>query len=119
MGVGNHVVGAEHKQYEQKYDFYSKEGIERLLRDTHKLHIRAFERGDMAAVDIMLDMELAIERAGLTDKQRQAIELLFEKDLKLKDAAALQGIEHSTLSRNKSSAITKLSNVYREWEYLE
>jgi len=119
MGVGNHVVGSEHQKYEQKYAFYTDKGIQRLLKDIHKLRIRAFEKGDIAAVDIQIDLSLAIKAANLTEKQELAITYLYEDDMKQSDAAKRLCIDESTLSRNKEAALEKIAKVYREWNYLE
>jgi len=119
MGVGNHVIGSEHDKYEQKYSFYTTAGVGRLLKDFHKLKIRAYEKGDIAAVDIKNDLFLAIESADLTEKQRQAIHLLYIVDMDNGSAAKKLGIDSSTLSRNKKAALRKIVEVFRFWNYLD
>lgn len=119
MGRTNHVKDKEHRLYEQSYSFYTEKGIGRLLKDFHKLKIRAYERGDLAAVDIRIDLQKAIELANLTDKQKQALDLLYNHDLSLKEAAAILGVDDSTLSRTRKAALNKIAKVYREWKYIE
>lgn len=119
MGVGSYVKGSEHKKYEQKYQFYTSKGIGRLLKDFHKLRNRAFEKGDIAAIDITLDLKTAIKAAKLTDKQAEALFYLYELDMKQGDAAELLGIDDSTLSRNKAAALEKIAQVYKSWNYIE
>jgi DNA-directed RNA polymerase specialized sigma24 family protein len=119
VGVGSYVKDLEHKRYEQTYDFYSTDGIERLLRDIHKLQSRAYEKGDFAAIDITVDLNHAINAAGLTDKQREAIDYLYIQDMKIDDAAKLIGVNKSTLSRNKEAALRKIAAVFKKWNYIE
>jgi DNA-directed RNA polymerase specialized sigma subunit len=118
MGVGKFVVGEEHDKLERKYVLSTEKGVENLLKDRHHLHSRAVERGDMAAVDILIDMESAVELADLTQKQRETVVLLFDHDLEQKTAAKIIGIDTSTLTRNKQAAIKKITRIFNEWNYI-
>lgn len=117
MGVGSHVKGEGHAQYEEKYALHTSKGVGRLLKDIHKLEIRAYEKGDMAAVDIMIDLTSAIEQADLTQKQRDAIHYVYELDLEQGPASEKLGIHFSTLSRNLKAALGKIARVYQLWKY--
>jgi DNA-directed RNA polymerase specialized sigma subunit len=115
--VANFVRGEEHDKLESKYALTTIKGVDRLLKDTHNLRSRAVERGEMAAVDILIDMELAISKAKLTERQQETVDLLYEYDLEGKRAAELMGIDSSTLSRNKQAALKKIVRVYKDWNY--
>lgn len=119
MGTSNHVKDIEHRRYEQTYQFYNEKGINRLLKDFHNLKIRAYDRGDMAAIDIRLDLEKAIELAQLTDRQKEVLDLIFNRDMKIEDVAALLGVDSSTVSRTKKAGLTRIARVYRDWKYIE
>jgi hypothetical protein len=56
-----------------------------LLGDYHALKIRRFN-GDTAASDILIDLRKAIEMAQLTDRQGQALRLVYEEDLTQEEA---------------------------------
>jgi DNA-directed RNA polymerase specialized sigma subunit len=118
MGVGNYVKGSEHDSYESIYALNTPKGVGRLLKDMHKLHSRAYEQGDYAAIDILVDMEQAIEKAELTDRQDQAVDYLYRKDFEQGEAAKELGVDGSTLSRHRKAALTKIAAVYREWNYI-
>lgn len=119
MGKTNHVHGIDHRLYEQTYQFYTVKGIGRLLSDIPKLKVRAYDHGDMAAIDIMIDLRKAIQLANLTEKQKQALDLLYNRELGVGEAAEYLGIDASTISRTRKAALTKIANVFREWKYIE
>lgn len=117
MGVSNYDKEAGTKKYEIKYTLDTTEGVEKILEDTHKIRSRAFERGDMAAIDLLVDLEAAIELAPLTDKQRTAITLYYEKDYSQETTAKHMGCDTSTVSRHRKAAIKHITDVYKQWEY--
>lgn len=66
-------------------------------------------RRDMALVPPKyLDLYNAIENAGLTDRQRQAIELVYFEELTQEDAAEVMGVSRATLRTNELRAIDKI-----------
>ncbi|MFB5568647.1 sigma factor-like helix-turn-helix DNA-binding protein [Bacillus cereus] len=117
MGVSNYDKEAGTKKYEVKYTLDTTEGVEKLLEDTHKIRSRALDRGDMAAIDLLVDLESAIELAPLTDKQRRVVELYYKNDLSQKATAALMDCDTSTVSRHRKAALKHITNVYKQWEY--
>jgi hypothetical protein len=56
-----------------------------LLSDYHALINRQYQ-GDYAAVDILVDLRKAVELAGLTSRQAQALRLVYEEDLTQEEA---------------------------------
>lgn len=119
MGAKEHVKDIEHRKYEQTYQFYTEKGIDRLLKDFHTLKLRAYDHGDMAAVDIRLDLERAIELARLTDRQKQILDLIYNHDMKVEEIAEQLGVNASTVSRTRKAALAKIAAVYRSWKYVE
>lgn len=117
MGVSNYDKEAGTKKYEMKYTLDTAEGVEKLLEDTHKIRSRALERGDMAAIDLLVDLESAIEIAPLTDKQRRAITLYYENDLSQEETAKRMGCDTSTVSRHRKAALKHITKVYKDWNY--
>lgn len=118
MGRSNKVVVNEHRKY-QHYQFYTTKGIERLLKDIKYLENRSIDHGDMAAVDILIDLEHAINLADLTDRQREIFYLVYIQDMKLAEAANRLGIDVSTASRIKKSMLKRILKVYKAWKYAE
>lgn len=85
-----------------------------LLGDYHALKIRRFN-GDTAASDILIDLSTAIEMAQLTDRQRQALRLVYEEDLTQEEAGKRMGIRQDVVSYHVDNAIDEISEVYWYW----
>lgn len=117
MGVSNYDTGAATKRYENKYTLSTTKGVKSLLKDIHALNSRAFERGDMAAIDLLVDLQDAITQANLTDKQRTSILYYYFKDQDQETTAKHMGCDTSTESRHRKAALERIKNVYIKWEY--
>jgi predicted DNA-binding protein (UPF0251 family) len=113
-------TNAKERTLEQCYALDNPEGVRLLLGDYHALKIRRFN-GDYAASDILIDLETAINRAGLTDRQRQALRLVYVDDLTQEDAGIklghLTGKQSSkqTVNRLVNVASVKVARVYEYW----
>ena len=55
-----------------------------------------------------IELYTALDNAGLTDRQRQAIVLLYYEGLTQEDAADVMGVSRSTLRVNEARAVNKL-----------
>jgi DNA-directed RNA polymerase specialized sigma24 family protein len=116
MGATNHDKQAQHRAYEQRYALDNADGVRLLLSDYHALVSRQY-RGDYAATDVLIDLATAIDRAGLTDRQRQAIALVFFEDLTQADAGDRMGVRQDTVSKLVKSALVKIAAVYEKWAW--
>jgi DNA-directed RNA polymerase specialized sigma24 family protein len=97
-----------------RYALDSADGVKRLLRDYHALCERRYA-GDYAASDILLDLNTAIKRAGLTDRQRQALRLVYVGQYRQTEAADKLGVSKQTVNRLISVATAKIARVYEAW----
>lgn len=103
-----------HRQYDARYALDNAEGVRRLLADYHALKQRRYA-GDNAASDILIDLQTAIECAGLTDRQRQAMRLVYVEDLTQTDAGERMGVSKQTVNRLINVASAKVAQVYEKW----
>lgn len=71
--------------------------------------------GDTAASDIVIDIITAINRAGLTDRQREAIALVYGNDLTQEEAGKRMGVRRESIKRHIKVAETKIARVYEYW----
>lgn len=92
--------------------------VRRLLAQYHDLKARQ-DVGDFGATDILIDLHYAIKRAGMTQKQREAFDLVFMRGWAQKGVALLLGITEPALTYRLSAAIVKLAAVLEAWDYLE
>lgn len=95
-----------------------------LLRNYHALVERAY-KGDYDAIIALVDLETAIERANLTDRQAEAIRLYYiegyfedvhEAGDTQTQTARIIGIDRSSLSKRVSNAEARINTVLNSWE---
>ncbi|WHM14881.1 sigma factor-like helix-turn-helix DNA-binding protein [Bacillus velezensis] len=85
-----------------------------LLADYQKFVSRK-RCGDYAAVEVLIDIHKAIELASLTDRQRQAIELVYFGELTQAEAGERMGISRISVREYLEAASEKLADIYYYW----
>ncbi|MDQ0154933.1 sigma factor-like helix-turn-helix DNA-binding protein [Robertmurraya andreesenii] len=115
MGAVKTDLNAKERTLEAKYHALdSADGVRQLLGDYNALVQRQYA-GDYNAIVILVDLATAIERAGLTDRQRQALALVFEEEYTQVETADELGISKQTVNRLISVATAKVARVYEAW----
>lgn len=104
----------QHRKYEVKYALDSADGVKLLLGDYNALTQRRYS-GDYAACDILIDLDTAIERSGLTDRQREALRLVFVGEYTQVETAQALGVSKQTVNRLIAVATAKVARVYEAW----
>lgn len=92
--------------------------VRRLLAQYNEIKERRYA-GDYDAVDTTVDMDIAIERAEMTDKQREAFVKVFIEGGEQKSVAKALGISEPALTYRLAFAVSKLASIFEAWEYLE
>jgi DNA-directed RNA polymerase specialized sigma24 family protein len=92
----------------------SSVGLRILLSDYHALKLRRFN-GDTAASDIIIDLERAIELAKLTNRQRQALALVYFEDLTQEEAGKRMRIDKQGVNNLLDRGIEAISDIYYYW----
>lgn len=106
---------AKERTLEAKYHALDDpQGVKQLLGDYNALVQRQYQ-GDYDAIVILVDLATAIERAGLTDRQRQALALVYEEEYTQVETADELGISKQTVNRLISVATAKVARVYEAW----
>jgi DNA-directed RNA polymerase specialized sigma subunit len=115
MGATKVDIHSKDRALEESYPaLNTSAGIKRLLADRNALLIRQYS-GDYAAVDILCDLTTAITEAKLTERQSEAIRLVYEADLTQEEAARQAGVDKSVMSRRLDTAAEKIAEVYEYW----
>ncbi len=115
MGSVKIDTHSKERSLESKYAALDNaDGVRLLLSDYHALCERRY-KGDYAASDILIDLHTAIERAGLTDRQRQALWLVYGGQLTQEEAGKQLGIRREAIRRHVSVATTKIARVFESW----
>ncbi|MEK4360836.1 sigma factor-like helix-turn-helix DNA-binding protein [Paenibacillus sp. FSL M7-1455] len=111
-------MGKQARAYDVKYALNDAAGVKALLRDRHRIAERRYS-GDTAASDIIIDLHSAIESAGLTERQAEAIAWVYGRDLTQKVAASIMGIAQKNVSEAIDRAAEAIAGVFKRWEYGE
>ncbi|ARW40255.1 sigma factor-like helix-turn-helix DNA-binding protein [Bacillus amyloliquefaciens] len=116
MKIGKVRVDIHRKdrEFNAAYALDNAEGVKLLLADYQKFVSRK-RCGDYAAVEVLIDIHKAIELAGLTDRQRQAIELVYFGELTQTDAGERIGITQQAVVFHLNAAVDRLTDVYYYW----
>lgn len=85
-----------------------------LLSDYPKFVSRK-RLGEYEAAEVLLDLHKAIELADLTDRQREAIRLVYFEDLTQVEAGKRMGIAKQNVEAYISNAAGKIADIYYYW----
>ncbi|WP_256209561.1 sigma factor-like helix-turn-helix DNA-binding protein [Paenibacillus sp. PDC88] len=86
------------------------------MRDRHKISSARY-KGDTDASCLLIDLNSAIYNAGLTERQTEAIALVYGFDVTQAQAATVMGIAQKNVSETIDRATESIAAVYRKWEY--
>lgn len=87
--------------------------MRKLLSEIYRIAERQYIRGDYGATVELVDLERAIERADLTERQRTALRLVYFEELTQDEAAQRMGHSQSAVSQFIRAAISKIAEQYR------
>ncbi|MFN2748086.1 sigma factor-like helix-turn-helix DNA-binding protein [Bacillus sp. z60-18] len=102
------------REFEAAYALDNAEGVKTLLSDYPKFVSRK-RLGEYEAAEVLLDLHKAIELADLTDRQREAIRLVYIEDLTQVEAGKRMGISQITLREYVEAATEKIADIYYYW----
>lgn len=102
------------REFEATYALDNAEGVKTLLSDYPKFVSRK-RLGEYEAAEVLLDLHNAIELANLTDRQRDAIRLVYFEDLTQAEAGKRMGIAQQNVSDPIDRAAEKIADIYYYW----
>ncbi|QWI73275.1 sigma-70 family RNA polymerase sigma factor (plasmid) [Bacillus mycoides] len=117
MGVSNYDKEAGVKRLETKYTVDSEESVERLLEDYYNIESAALSRGDMAAIDLLVDIESAFAQAEMSEEQRLVIQLMYFDLVPAETIAREMGSSRSTVTRRRRAGLEAIRDIFIKWEY--
>ncbi|UQZ84013.1 hypothetical protein SK3146_03225 [Paenibacillus konkukensis] len=109
----------DQRKYTDKYALIDAKGIALLLRDGHRIRERTYYAGDYAGVDILTDLNTAMQRAALTPRQAETIALVYGLDITLDAAGTRLGITKQAVKHAVTTATEKIASVFRQWNVSE
>lgn len=118
MGAVKVDTTKDSRKYTESYALNTAKGVEKLLRDRHRIASRRFN-GDYAASDILIDLNDAIDRAKLSRRQAEAVTYLYGCDLTQTEAATEMNVTQQAVQQFNTEACRKIARIFRDWEYGE
>lgn len=107
------------RTYAVRYALNDAAGVKKLLRDRHHVSSARFQNGDTDASAILIDLHSALNSAGLTQVQTEAVAWISGADLTQQDAAQIMGTSRQAVAKAYDAACEKIAAVYKRWEYGE
>jgi DNA-directed RNA polymerase specialized sigma24 family protein len=102
------------RQFDGQYSLSTASGVKQLLGDYHAFKARQY-LGDYEAVVVLADLAEAVRLAGLTDRQREAIELVYGEDLTQVEAGKRLGISQQAIDYYIAEATERIADIYYYW----
>lgn len=100
-----------YNKYEQAYKLHTEAGVTAFLNDYPKLKESRFYASDFSISDLLVDFEIAYNRA-LTERQKKVIELTYFKDMRQIDVAKVLNLTQQTVQEHIKKAIKNLATYH-------
>ncbi|MCR8843102.1 RNA polymerase subunit sigma [Paenibacillus sp. SC116] len=118
MGAVKVDTTKDSRKYTESYALNTAKGVEKLLRDRHRISSRRYS-GDYAASDILIDLNTAIDNAKLSRRQAEAVTYLYGCDLTQAETANEMDVTQQAVQQFNSEACRKIAKIFRGWDYGE
>lgn len=119
MGACAVDIEKGHRNLSVRYALNDRDGVHAILRDLHHLRSSRYERGDYAACDVLIDLAEAIERAGLTDREREALYYVYERELDTVETGQAMGVSKQRVGQLVGNGLDQVATIYEAWNYGE
>lgn len=93
---------------------YTVPFIVSLIQNRDKISEQRFYKADLSACDMLMDMEMIIERANLTDKQRFILENCWVKGYTQEEVAQKMGITQQMCEKHSRAIKKKIRRILQE-----
>ena len=102
------------RQFDGTYALSTASGVKQLLGDYHAFRARQY-LGDYEAVVVLADLAEAVRLAGLTDRQAEALTLVYDEDLTQVEAGKRMGVGQDVVSYHLDRAAEAIADIYYYW----
>lgn len=101
-----------------KVNRYTVPFIVAAIQSMDKLKVQRFYKNDMAISDILLDVELLLEQAALTNKQKYILEKYWIGGYTQEQVANMLNITQQMVEKHTKAIKKKFKKVLETWEEL-
>jgi predicted DNA-binding protein (UPF0251 family) len=114
MGSVKRDLTQNERQFDGAYALSTASGVKQLLGDYHAFKACQY-LGDYEAVVVLADLAEAVRLAGLTERQRQALALVYDEDLTQVEAGKRMGVVREAVKLYVDNACEKIADIYYYW----
>jgi DNA-directed RNA polymerase specialized sigma24 family protein len=114
MGSIKRDLTQNERQFDGAYALSTASGVKQLLGDYHAFKARQY-LGDYEAVVVLADLAEAVRLAGLTERQRQALALVYDEDLTQVEAGKRIGVTQQAIEYYIGEATERIADIYYYW----
>ena len=93
--------------------------VRKLLTNIYEIEERQYSRGDYGAVVTLIDFKEAERLSDLTERQREAIRLVFYEGFEQGEARLKMNVSQQAVSQFINAAIRNIADTYEKWEELD
>lgn len=91
-------------------------GVHQFLLTKPELELDVKYKGDISALDLILDFEEAYKKIDLSENQKNIIKLVYNFGLNQKDAGEKMGISQQAVQKNIKNLTLKISEYFTKKE---
>lgn len=94
---------------------YNHSNLMKMLSESKKLSVEAYVSGSIAHVEMLIDIDLMLKEANLTDRQMEVVKYHYFEQLTQDETAELLGVKQQTVLDHIKSIKRKISKVALKW----
>jgi predicted DNA-binding protein (UPF0251 family) len=114
IGTVKRDLHEKERQFDGTYRLNTAAGVKQLLGDYHAFQARQY-LGDYEAVVVLADLAEAVRLANLTQRQIEALNLVYEADLTQVEAGKRMGVHRVVVQEHVEKACEAIADVYYYW----
>lgn len=94
---------------------YNHSNMMKMLSESKKLSVEAYVSGSIAHVEMLIDIDLMLKEANLTDRQMEVVKYHYFEQLTQDETAELLGVKQQTVLDHIKSIKRKINKVALKW----
>lgn len=98
-----------------KINNYTVNGVIELIKNYYNLKEVRLYRGDSFASDLVLDIDLILDKCNLSERQFVVVDKCWKEGWKQEEVADLLGVSQQMVDKHTRSVKKKIEKILIEW----
>lgn len=94
---------------------YTQKNLMKLMADHKKLCVEAYVTGSIPHVEMLIDIDLMLKEAKLTDRQLEVVQYHYFEQMTQEETAEMMGITQQTVLDHIGAIKKKVKTVALKW----